>query len=336
MRLCREVASRLVYEYFLVVEKVQTHGLIRIHARDEKIDALLREEQGEGVAYTRHFNQSEDFFLKLAEPLEVPSFSIHHDIRRSDPSPQYLITLRELVGRLKRLIPDILRDVQYLFDPAEVLRPAFFRLFRLNDQLYLFHLKIDLVFRPQQHEVITRGTNDTTPVYRTDQLIIDANVIPLRGLEGAEHNPTVLFVEELISETWIGETGRGYFVQGIWIDSDLTKFFTKLMIPRGKRLYPYFPFNSKFRTVCLAPLDLEAGARRRAIPFLHRARDFLKPHLEMIQQVLREKEFSEELPLFQELKERVPPEMEKFWEPLSMKVYLNEEDMKEFQVVLQE
>ena len=318
------------------MERVQSHGLIRVHARDATIDAILREDRGTGVSYTRHFNQSEDFFLKLAEPLEVPSFSIHHDIRRSEPSPQYAATLRELVKRIKQLVPGILQDLRYLFDPAEILRPAFYRLFRLNDRLYLFHLRIDLVFRPQRHQVVTRGTNDTTPVYQTDQLVIDTNVIPLREIEGPEHDPSIFVVEELISETWIGETGRGYFVQGIWIDSDLTKFFSKLMLPRGKRLYPYYPFNSKFRTVCLAPIDLEADARRQVIPFLHRARDFLQPHLEQIQQVLREEEFSENLPLFQELKERIPAEMEKYWAPLTMKVYLNEDDMKEFQVVLDE
>lgn len=319
-----------------MVEGTQTHGTIRIHATDKEINTILTEETGAGVSYSRHFNQSEEYFLKLAQPFDVPSFSIHHDVRKPHPDRQYIEALRDFVRTLKGLLPNVFQDLQYTFDPAEVLRPAFYRLLRLNEQTYLYYLRMDLIFRPQRHEVITRGTNDTTPVYRTEQLILDANVIPVKEIQrsGSNDEPDRLIVDELISETWIGETGRGYFVQGIWIDSDLTKFFSKLMLPRGKRVYPYYPFNSKFRTVCLSPLQLEANARRQFVPVLHRSREFLKPHLEQIQQELRKTEFQEDLPLFQEIKATVPRELERFWEPISMKMYLNKEDMKEFQVVI--
>ncbi len=308
--------------------------MIRAHTSDVEINGILKEESRGGVTYTRHFNQSEDYFLKLSEPFEVPSFSIHHDIRQSEPTPEYIKTLRRFMVQLKSLVPDLFADLVYIFDPAEVLRPTFYRLYRLEERYYLFHLRIDLVFRPQRHEVVVRGTNDTTPVYRTDHLVLDSNIIPLKDVRGSSSTPELFVVDELISETWIGETGRGYFVQGIWIDSDLTKFFSKLMMPRGKRIYPYYPFNSKFRTVCLSPLEPEATKRRVMIPVLHRSRVFLEPHLERIQQVLREQEFQESLPLFQEIKETVPPELESHWAPVSMKVYLNEDDMKEFQVII--
>ena len=310
--------------------------MINAHTTDEEINAILGSDAGQGVTYTRHFSQSEDFFFKLAEPVEVPSFSIHHDVRKPEPSAEYIRTLREYIIRIKNLVPGVFRDLVYIFDPAEILRPTFYKLFHLEEHLFLYHMRIDMVFKPQHHEVVTRGTNDTTPVYRTDQLVLDANVIPLRRIQGSQEKPEQFLVDELISETWIGETGRGYFVQGIWIDSDLTKFFSKLMMPKGKRVYPFYPFNSKFRTVCLAPLDLEAKARGSVIPILHKSREFLRPHLDAIQQVLREQEFNESLPLFQEIKATVPPELEAFWTPVSMKVYLNEEDMKEFQVVIDE
>lgn len=318
------------------MDTTQTHGLIRVSSRDPEIDAVLRKDHGSGVEYTRHFNQGEDFFLKLSRPLEVPAFAIHHDIRKPTPSSQYYRSLQELVHRVIELVPGVLGGLNYMFDPAEILRPAFYRLYRWEDRYYLYQLRLDIIFRPQLHQVVVRGTNDTTPVYRSDHLILDANVIPLSGIEGTADEPAAFHVEELISETWIGETGRGYFIQGIWIDSDLTKFFSKLMIPRGKRIYPYYPFNSKFRTVCLAPHDPEVERCGSMVPVLHRTRSFLAPYLESIQQVLREKEFNEALPLFEEIKSAVPRDLEAVWEPISMNVYLNSDDMKEFQVVVGE
>ncbi len=88
--------------------------------------------------------------------------------------------------------------------------------------------------------------------------------------------PAVAVVEQMISDTWIGETGRGYFIQGIWMDADLNKFFTKLVIPQGKRIYPYYPFTSKYRTICHNPIGISSAQRREAIPRLHRFIDFLK------------------------------------------------------------
>jgi hypothetical protein len=319
--------------YFDRVEGSLEHGAIRLHATDPEINDLLREETGAGIPYTRHFSQSEDFFLKLSEPFEVPSFSIHHDVRRSEPSSQYRDTLRGFFTRIRRMLPGVFSDLRYTFDPADILRPSFYRLFRVGESVYLFSLRMDLVFRPHLHTVVQRGSNDVTPVYRTDQLILDMNVVPLREVRGTDGEPRVLFVDQMISETWIGETGRGYFVQGIWIDSDLTKFFSKLALPAGKRIYPYYPFNSKFRSLCLSPPDPEATVRRSLIPVLHQTKKFLRPHLEAIQQVLRKEEFSENLPLFQEIKATVPEELEKPWAPVGMKVYLNERDMKEFEVI---
>jgi hypothetical protein len=60
------------------------------------------------------------------------------------------------------------------------------------------------------------------------------------------------------------------------------------------------------------------------------ARNFLKPHIEEIQEALKEQQFSEELPTFQRLKADVDESWYEPWVNLRVRAYLNEADMKEF------
>lgn len=311
----------------------KTLGEIRLHATDPTINGILRRKSDSPVGYRRHFNQSEDFFLRLGRDFHVPSFPIHHDIGRTTPDPGYIETLSGFLDELQSMIPGVFEGLTYYFDPAEVLRPGFFQLYRISGDYYLYLLKLDLVYRPQNHVVVEKGNNDVTPLYRTPNLIVEANVVPLRDIDQENGSPTAFHIDQLISDTWIGETGRGYFVQGIWIDTDLNKFFTKLFVPEGKRIYPYYPFTSKYRTVCYNPIQLEARSRRESLPILHHARSFLKPHLDEIQTTLREKEFSPELPLFQELKSQVPEEWSHFLGDFALDLYLNDDEMREFEVL---
>ncbi len=306
---------------------------IHLSVGDAEINAIIRREVGGGVSYTRHFNQGEDFFLKLGTDFVVPSLPIHHDVRQREPEPAYLKTIGGLMDTLQGLIPDIFEGLTYVFNPTEVLRPMFFQLFRVDGDGYLYIVKLDLVCRPQNHHIVERGTNDATPVYRTNELIVEADIVPLSEILSEDGRTTGVVAEQLISDTWIGETGRGYFVQGIWLDTDLTKFFSKLFVPAGKRIYPYYPFNSKYRSVCHRPIALGLAERRRAVPILHHVKEFLKPHLERIERVLREQEFSDALPEFQEIRSTVPGEWMQWLEPVTLSVYLNEEDMKEFEIV---
>jgi hypothetical protein len=308
-------------------------GEIRLNTTDSVINGLLRRKSDVAVGYSIHFNQSEDFFLRLGRDFQVPSFSIHHDIATTTPLPKYLDSLRSFLADLQQMLPGVFEGLTYFFDPAEVLRPSFFQLYRVAGTYYLYLLKLDLVFRPQNHIVVEKGSNDTTPVYRTSNLIVEANIIPLRHIEQNGNAPQVFHIEQLISDTWIGETGRGYFVQGIWIDTDLNKFFSKLVVPEGKRIYPYYPFTSKFRTICHNPIRIDGPHRRESIPFLHRMKEFLVPHLEEIQSVLRGEEFSPDLPLFQELRQQVPADWTGYFESFSLDVYLNDQEMREFEVV---
>ncbi|MFP4409523.1 MAG: hypothetical protein ACLFPW_13460, partial [Spirochaetaceae bacterium] len=141
-------------------------------------------------------------------------------------------------------------------------------------------------------------------------------------------------VDQYVSDTWIGETGRGYFVQGIWLDTELTKFFTKLFAPEGKRLYPYYPINCKYRSICHTVVDVDPHLRERRIPELHRIRQYLAPHMEEIQESLREESFSTDLQTFRTLKEGLPDTLRDLWNDVQVKAYLNEEEMKEYEVRL--
>lgn len=314
----------------------QTAGEIRLTSSDAEINAILQRDTPARTAFTRHFSQGEDFFLRLGQPFQVPSFSIHHNVYQDTPDPQYIIKLRGVIDTLQQLVPSVFSGLTYLFDPSEILRPTFFQLYRMAGEPYLYLVRLDLVCRPQKHHIREKGTNDTTPVYETRELMIDADIIPLSRLNTQNDKTTGGVIDHMISDTWIGETGRGYFVQGIWLDTDLTKFFSKLILPAGKRVYPYYPFSSKYRSVCHHPISLDSASRRRAVPLLHRVKHFLTPHLSQIEQILREEEFSEKLPAFTEIKDTVPQEWQQVFTSLAMEVYLNEEEQKEFEVHLED
>lgn len=299
---------------------------------DEELDSILTRPASSEMSWSRHFSQGEEFFIRFAAPYEVPSFAIHHDIRTTTPSQGYRRALHAVVRELQGRAPWIFSGLRYSFDPSDVLRPVFYQLFRTGEASYLYQLRIDLVFRPQIHHVVSPGTNDTTPVYRTRELFLEGQLIPLQSATTLNKGIGNLAIDQMISDTWIGETGRGYFVQGIWIDNDLNKFFSKLMVTPGKRIYPYYPFTSRYRTVCHTLISLDGENRRAAVPRLHHFRRLIAPRLEEVEQVLREEEFRDDLPLFRELRETIPREWRDFLEPVGMQVYLNEQDMKEFEV----
>ena len=137
-------------------------------------------------------------------------------------------------------------------------------------------------------------------------------------------------VRQLLSDTWIGETGSGYWAKGIWMDDDLTKFFTKLFLPPGSRIYPHYPFVCRYKTVCRGVLDLSSGSRQRQLSHLDEALSFLEPHMSAIQESLRDRGFSEDMPLFEKLREGVPSCWREVFGDVHIRPYLNEAGMKEF------
>ncbi|RKX78594.1 MAG: hypothetical protein DRP87_05880 [Spirochaetes bacterium] len=310
----------------------QIEGKIVINYTDNEINRIIQSisNSGQNVSFTRHFNQNEEFFIKLKSELKVPHLPIHHDVRMKQPSESYLKTLRKFLSELIPLLPEVFEGLTYFFDPGEILRPCFFSIQKTNRGNILYLLRLNLFFKTHEGEIIEKGTNDTTPEYRTNHLFLEGDLIPLEKIIFKNGDIEAFQIKQTISDTWIGETGRGYFVQGIWMDNDLTKFFSKLFIPRGKRIYPYYPFICKFRTIVHNLVDLSPVGRSRHLAYLENVLDFLAPEIEAIQDSLRNSEFSEDLPSFKELKDKIPPEWEKIWESFTVKPYLNDRDMKEF------
>ncbi|HTP58990.1 MAG TPA: hypothetical protein VMM82_08740, partial [Spirochaetia bacterium] len=130
---------------------------------DAAINGVLASIGEESRPVSRHFSQSEDFFLVLDGEYSVPHIPIHHDVRVSVPSPSYLSTLKSVTEQIAGLAPQVLKDLSYFFDPAEILRPCFFQIFRVEESHYLYLLRLDLVMRAADATVRERGTNDATP-----------------------------------------------------------------------------------------------------------------------------------------------------------------------------
>lgn len=312
------------------MEKIK--GVIPVTYTDTEINACIGGTGKGEQKYTRHYNQNEDFFIKLPAPFTVPSFPVHHNIEQKKPSDEYLESLRGFIVSITGQVSQLFQGLTYFFDPSEVLRPSFYQIFRFGEAEYLYLLRLDLLHRTHEGETVEPGTNDTTPVYRTKSLFLDGDVIPLQNVSVEGGKVIGFTLKQSISQTWIGETGRGYFVQGIWMDSELTKFFSKLFLPTGMSTYPYYPFQCKHRTITLFLIDLSPEGRKHFIPALHRASRFLVPEMETIQEELRDSSFSEDLPIFRQIKEKVSPDLENYWRDLSIKRYLNDRDMKEYQV----
>lgn len=303
---------------------------IQVNFTDGEINKLLSGRATGPSTVSRHFTQNEEFFLKLSEDFFVPSFPIHHDVNVPVPTSRYLETLKIFLSGVVPLVPQVFNGLTYFFDPADILRPGFFQLYRLGDMHYLYLLKIDLSFKTHDNTLIQQGTNDSTSEYRSRKLFLEGSIIPLDEIQKLESKVSNFKIKQTIDQVWIGETGRGYLVQGIWIDHELTKFFTKLFLPPRKRLYPFYPFQCKYKTICQEIIDLDLEGRKKNAPHLHRALTFITPLMKVIQQSLRSSDFAEDLPAFTAIKKRVPAIWDTIWENLTVKPYLNEQDMKEY------
>jgi hypothetical protein len=309
-----------------------TANRIRAGLSDPALNALLAGSPEGERPLSRHFSQTEEFFVRTREEYRVPRLAIHHDVRRPEPDPGYLARLAEVLRQLLQLAPQLWRGLTYLFDPAEVLRPCFFQLQSLGERRYLYLLRLDLAYRPQSHRVLERGDNDLSPAYSTRELYLESSLLPLQGVETENGRLDGLLVDQAISNTWVGETGRGYFVQGIWMDNDLTRFFSRLLLPSGLRTYPYFPYLCRYRTLCRSLVRFSEAEREAALPQLDRAYGLLKPVMGRVESALKGREFSEDNPVFRELKSRIPESWYLPWEGLRVEAYLNEYDHKEYRI----
>jgi hypothetical protein len=307
---------------------------IRVVYPDAEINAVLAgiPEDARGARYDARYNHSEELFLQLGADIVMPRFPIHHDIRSELPSAPYAYALRELVRQLSSILPELFAGLTYYFDPSEPLKPHFYRLYKVEDEIYLYLLRIDLIFRHFQGEVIEAGTNDVTASFRTRRLFIESEFIPLEAVMWELGRARAFKVKQLVSNTWIGETGRGYLLHGIWMDSDLSKFFSKVMLPAGARTYPFYPLFCKYKTICAGAVPPSPERRKKILPLLHRSLGFFAPEMERIQAALKEGSFSEAMPEFAELRGRVPEAWREAVSGISVKAYLDERDAKEYAI----
>jgi hypothetical protein len=306
---------------------------IRVVYPDAEINAVLSAipDNASGVSCAVRFNHSEELFLELGAEFVMPRFPIHHDVHTELPSAPYAYALRDLVKQLSVILPEIFRGLTYYFDPTDPLKPRFYRLYKVENSIYLFLLRVDLVFRHFQGEIIEPGTNDVTPAFRTKRLFLESEFIPLEAVMWEMGRAKAFRVRQLISNTWIGETGRGYLLHGIWMDNDLSKFFSKIVLPEGVRsIYPFYPLFCKYKTICAEAVPPALERRKRMLPLLHRAVTFLAPEMERIQNSLKEASFSETMPEFIELRDKVPASWKEILKGISMRSYLNEQDSKEY------
>ena len=305
---------------------------IRIAYIDSGINQEILDipESARNGPYGMRFNQGEEYFVELGTPLLVPHLPIHHDIRRTVPDADYATAVRDVMRQLVAVLPECFSGLTYFFDNAEILKPCFYRLYKADEEVYLYLLRVDLLPRPFDAETLEPGTNDRTPAYSTRRLYLESEIIPLEAVMWESGRVKAFRIRQMISQTWIGETGKGYLVRGVWMDTDLSKFFTKLFLPAGKRVYPFYPLFCKYKTLCASAPLLSSDGRRKFIPMLHRAVKFLAPEIGRIQDVLRDAKFSESLPDFASLRERIPEQWKAPLARFSVEAYLNDREQKEY------
>lgn len=280
--------------------------------------------------YSMRFNQGEEYFVELGMPLIVPHLPIHHDIRKPVPDASYMAVINDVVRQLTGILPECFTGLTYFFDPAEILKPCFYRLYKAENDVYLYLLRVDLLPRPFDAETIEQGTNDVTQAYSTRRLYMETEIIPLEAVMWESGRVKAFRIKQMISQTWIGETGKGYLVRGIWMDTDLSKFFTRLFLPTGKRIYPFFPLFCKYKTVCATSPILTSDGRRALLPFFHRSVRFLAPEITRIQEILRDTKFSDTLEEFVALRNKVPESWKAVLAGFSVNAYLNDREQKEY------
>ncbi len=271
---------------------------------------------------TLHFTEDEERFIRLPASIHVPPFPIHHDVRQREPDDDYIERLCYVVDQLVKWVPELFAQLRFDFDPARTLRPSFSRPVDDAPMPARLIIYMDLAAHPGHADRISPTNNDYTSDYRSRDVFLELDLVPT-GADGMQPR-------QLINETWIGERGRGYFAQGIWMDRDLTRFLSALVEPAEHPLYPYYPFSCRFRSVAHAPPRWSGGELPRAVRRLSEVLAVVTPSLRDIESVLRDTPFSRELTLFRSLRDAIPEWVHRSFTALRTRAYLTDDDRKEY------
>jgi hypothetical protein len=291
---------------------------------DERINKMLSivpARAAGGGPTVCHYNRNEDQFITLSERVTVPSMPVHHPMDVGTPPPGYRDAILTLVNALIRLESGLLAGTSWYFDPVNIHEPTFYRVEYVGDTPYLYLVLIDLTCRPLECEILAAGSNSTTSEYRTDRLYFECDWFPLESASADS-----LEISQSIPFTWKGEAGQGYMLHGIWMDSDINKFFSKLILPAGKRNYPYYPFTCKQHCVSMNAWGM-GGPR-----LLDEARKHIEPVLDDILSDLQANPFSELMPLFARIRSTIPESLGERWKDLTVTARLDEREQKEYTV----
>jgi hypothetical protein len=234
-----------------------------------------------------------------------------------------------LVGAWADLVPGLFQGLSWYFDPKDLFHPAFAQVLASRDKRYLFLLRPDLTFRGRHAEMIERGGNDVTARYSTRHLFVEAEVLPLdtwvtRDLEKR------LFLAKLFTETWEGESGRGYSLTGRWIDQEITRLMTRAALPPGTRSFPHYPLRCRFETLSARCVTPTAEGRKRAAAVLDAAWPLVAPWAGRIQADLKADPYREDHPLVESLRRAWGDRLASRWGGFRIEPYLNSQDQKEY------
>ncbi|MCL2705465.1 MAG: hypothetical protein FWE72_04565, partial [Spirochaetaceae bacterium] len=182
--------------------------------------------------------------------------------------------------------------------------------------------------------ILEKGNNDITHKFSTENIFLDIDLLPIEKVIERDKNTTDYFIRQSVSQTWIGETGRGYFIQGIWMDNELTKFFTNIFLHKEILSYPYYPFTCKYRTLTHFPLKFEPLYRKKHITILDRSYNFLLPFMREVEKVFKDFLFSKEMDIYKSIKEKIDINWYDDFSNLKISRYLNNHGMKEYEVFI--
>jgi len=280
-------------------------------------------------ALDRRFTQEEDFFLVLDRPFVVDSFEIHHDVHQSSPSDRYRGVIRSVVDAWADQIPAVFQGLSWFFDPKDLFHPLFVQVLSRRGKPYLFVLRPDLTFRGRHDEVLDRGGNDTTPRYSTSSLFLESEVLPLESWDSAPGEKR-LFLSKLFQKTWEGESGQGYFLTGRWIDREISRLLSRVALPQGAKVFPYYPLRCRHDTLSVRCLTPTSEGRKLAAQVLETAWPLVTPWAERIQTELKALPFQDDHPLIEPLRQQWGPVLAPLWASYRLEPYLNENDQKEY------